>query len=232
MTGWRALAATAVLSAAVAGCLPRPKAQPEPRLYDFGPPPATTAATSAGPLLTSAVLVRLPEAPLWLDSTAIVYRLGYDEPARIRSYAYSRWVGSPMRLLGELLRRRVAERSATVVTAEAGLGTDEYLLQLQVDEFSQFFDAPGESRVVIRGRASLLRHGTREVAAQRGFTVERPAPSADAEGAVQGLADASRELTDRVLAWLAEMLPRLVSPSLPSTEPRPSPDSPPAVHRP
>lgn len=195
---------------AISACLPRPRPQPETQFYDFGPQPTTTSAASVGtPLITSAIVVRPPDAPLWLDSPALFYRLAYDEPARIRTYAYSRWVASPIRLLGDLLRRRVAESSATVVAGDDEAAAGEYLLQLQVEEFSQVLDSPTESRAVIRARAALVEHATRQVAAQHAFSIDRKAPSANGAGAVAGLADASRQLSDEVVVWVAEMLPKL-----------------------
>jgi cholesterol transport system auxiliary component len=128
-------------------------------------------------------------------------------------------VSSPVRLLGELLRRRLAEASGV-----AGSGSEEdsgggYLLQMQVDEFSQVFDAKDDSRAIVRARAALLDHAGRQTAAQRFFTVEQKAPSPDAAGAVAGLAAASRQLADEVVAWVAETAAALPRDARPADEP-------------
>lgn len=214
--------AALAVALALTACLPRPKPQPETQLYDFGPP--APVAQGGMPLIATPVVVRPAEAPLWMDSPAVFYRLAYNEPARIRTYAFSRWVASPVRLIGDLLRRRVAETSATVVAADEEDRRGEFLLQVQLEEFSQVFDSPRESRVVIRARAALVRHATREVGAQSAFAIDRPAPSPNAAGAVQGLAEASRELTDRIVLWAAEILPKLTP--APDNEPASGPPEP------
>jgi cholesterol transport system auxiliary component len=201
-----ALAALAALALAFAGaaCLPRPKSTPPVLVYDFGLAAETDAADPPA-VVAVPLVVRRPEAPLWVDSPSIDYRLAYEDPAEIRSYAYSTWVSSPVALLGNLLRQRVALASAGGMTAGADTGRDEgFVLESTVEEFSQVFDSRESSRVVLRALAALVRQSDRQVVARRTFAIERPAPTPDARGAVRGFGEAGRELADRVVAWVAE----------------------------
>jgi len=203
MTRGLAVAVLAAGAAATAACLPRPRPTPPVLVYDFGPAPAEAAAPS--PAIPIPVIVRPPEAPLWVDSPAISYRLAYEDAARIRSYAYSTWVSSPVRLLGDLLRRRIALATAAGPPPADPPDRDGGLvLHTTIEEFSQVFDTRDTSRVVLRARVAVERQSDRKLAAQQTFTIERKAPTPDASGAVHGFGEASRELVDRVVVWLSE----------------------------
>ena len=77
----------------------------------------------------------------------------------------------------------------------------EYTLRLELDEFSQIFDAVDKSRAVVRLRASLIRN--RAVVAQQTFGIERAAATPNAEGGVRALIAASDEAGSRLIDWLA-----------------------------
>jgi ABC-type uncharacterized transport system auxiliary subunit len=203
--------------ALLAACLPRPEA-PQPVVrYDFGPPgePAGDAVTIPVP-----VVVRPPDAPVWMDSPAIHYRLAYGNPARIRSYALNRWVSSPVRLLSDVLQRRLGAASpvdpAPANGEDAAAATAEYVLETHLEEFAQVFDSESRSRGVVSVRAVLLRHGGRQLVARETFRVEVPAPTPDAPGGVEALAAASRTLADRVAAWIAASAASLETPTPPA----------------
>ncbi len=83
-----------------------------------------------------------------------------------------------------------------------GVKTD-YLLRVELEEFSQVFDSPQASRGVAHARATLVRGG-RALAAQKNFVVEKPAPGADAAGGAQALAAAADQLVGEILAWAAQ----------------------------
>ena len=74
-------------------------------------------------------------------------------------------------------------------------------LRVEVEEFTQVFDAPARSRAVLRARATLL--GSRTLVAQRSFSLERPATTADAEGGVRALRDVADELMVQLIDWTA-----------------------------
>ena len=89
-----------------------------------------------------------------------------------------------------------------VIGAGSGARAD-YTLQIELEEFSQVFDAAASSRGVVVARASLVSNAKRVLVAQRSFSIERAAASADAEGGVRALTAAGGELIDAIVAWTA-----------------------------
>jgi cholesterol transport system auxiliary component len=169
--------------------------------YDLGPPVARPVAASA----TRPVLM-VPEivSPAWLDGHGIIYRLAYENDARPQAYANSRWVAPPAALLTQRLRARLAAGSGVVGGAD-GTRAD-YALRIELEDFSQSFSSAGASRVALRARASLVRLPDRVLLAQRAFTVERPAPTADARGAVAALGAASGEVIESLAEWTGQQI--------------------------
>ena len=200
MSRWRdatRCAAVALLCGALAACSLGTKTE-QPATYDLGPPRIQSAAKPG-----IAAVLYLPEAtaPAWLNGPGIVYRLNYENPPRPQPYALSRWSASPAALLTERLRSRFAAAAAKgIVTAPDGVRAD-YLLRVELEDFSQSFDSPGSSRVALQARVSLVSLATRALVAQRAFAVEGAAPTPDAPGAVTALSAASGEFVEAVLKW-------------------------------
>jgi cholesterol transport system auxiliary component len=143
-------------------------------------------------------------APGWLDSPFIYYRLAYQDAARPQAYADSRWVGSPADLIGGRIRARLAAAGKGGVVHPADSTRASYALRVELDEFIQVFDAPGKSRAVVRLRASVL--GKNALIAQKSFGVERAAATPDAEGGVRALIAASDEALDQLVTWTVASL--------------------------
>ncbi|KIO49902.1 ABC-type transport auxiliary lipoprotein family protein [Nitrosospira sp. NpAV] len=194
----------------LAGCA-APRTQIPTAIYDFGlerPSAASSAAdpSSSGPRLSASLLVAAT-SPAWLDNPAIQYRLLYHDRARSYTYASSRWAAAPATLLTQRIKDRIAGvNNDGVVGANDGVRAD-YALRLELEEFTQAFDTPHQSRAVIKLRASLIQRSTRSLLAQRSFGVEEAAPDATAAGAVRALSEASDKLIENLINWLAEKLP-------------------------
>jgi cholesterol transport system auxiliary component len=196
--------------ASLTGCT-LPTATARPASYDFGvshwhpaPNSAQTLPTLA-PLILSAI-----EAPPALDSTAMHYRLAYAHPQQLRPYAQARWRMAPAQLLRQRLRERLGE-SHTLLnagdplpTAPSALNTP-LRLRLELEEFSQWFDAPDQSSGLLRLHATLSQASAtgEQLIAQRRFTLQRPAPTPDAPGGVHALAEASEAAAHALEAWVA-----------------------------
>jgi cholesterol transport system auxiliary component len=166
--------------------------------YDFG---LLRADKEVNPRLQRDLIVAAVSAPAWMDNAGIHYRLAYQDATRPEAYAQSRWVMPPAALLGQRLRASIARASkAAVFTPADGVRTD-YTLRLELEEFSQVFDAPDKSRAVVRLRASLIRN--RGVVAQQGFSIERASAMPNAEGGVRALIAASDEAGNSLIDWLA-----------------------------
>ena len=198
MSMWRKAACCVVLASALAACTFEAPVSAVPTLYDFGPPPAYARSNPAVP---GTVIIAPVRAPAWLEDTGIVYRLLYEDAARTQTYATSRWAADPASLLTDRLRSRMAAIAGSVVAPTFGARSD-YTLRVELEDFSQHFQAPSQSRVALRARATLLASEGRTVLAQQAFEVERPAqPSAP--GAVKALAEAADAFTEELVKWTA-----------------------------
>ncbi len=198
---WRPVVAALAVCVLFVSCTLTQTRRVAPHVYDLGQPASGGQGT---PRVDVALLVPAFGSPAWLDTTGITYRLAYEDPTRVRTYADSRWVDTPALLLTEQLRNRLAAVARRVVDPGDGTRSD-YALRVDVEDFSQTFDAPGRSRVRALIRASLVDLGTHDVQAQATFQRERQA-APNASGAAAALADASRELLDNVLDWTAQKL--------------------------
>ena len=188
---------TLLLLALLGGCALGPQTVEMAR-YDFGLP---RADKEVNPRLQRDLTVAPVGAPAWMDNPGIHYRLAYQDATRPEAYAQSRWVMPPAALLGQRLRASIARASkAAVFTPADGVRTD-YTLRLELEEFSQVFDAADRSRAVVRLRASLIRN--RGVVAQQGFNMERACATPNAEGGVRALIAASDAAGNRLIDWLA-----------------------------
>jgi cholesterol transport system auxiliary component len=185
----------------MAGCAIGPEKRDAPAVFDLGPQRAHAAGN---PAIHATLLIPAVSASPWLDSPNIVYRLNYRDAGRPEAYAQHRWAMSPTLLLTERLRGRFASAARGVVGVQDGARAD-YALRIELEDFSQSFDAPESSKAGVRLRASLIDLTTRALHAQRSFSVERPA-APNAPGAAQALAAASDAVVEELAAWAAQSL--------------------------
>ncbi|OGA32380.1 MAG: hypothetical protein A3F75_04285 [Betaproteobacteria bacterium RIFCSPLOWO2_12_FULL_64_23] len=196
------LRAALLLSLALlAGCALGPQAREGMANYDFGLP---RSDREANPRLQQDLVVAEVTAPAWMDNSGIYYRLAYQDATRPRAYALSHWVMSPAALLGQRLRASIARASNGGVFTPADGVRAGYTLRLELEEFSQVFDATDRSRAVLRLRASLMRQ--RDLVAQQGFNLEHAAATPNAEGGVRALIAASDAAGEKLVDWLAANL--------------------------
>ena len=181
--------ASLLIAAALAGCTGLPKVAPAYAVHDFGAP-EPVAARGPGVPLRGVEVVAAP----WLASTAMQYRLAYVQPTRRQAYVESRWAAQPAQLVELTLKRAVR-------TGEAGT-TGACRLRVELDEFAQVFDDATVSRGVVEARASLLAPRSDQIIASRGFSLARPAPSADALGGVAALRGGVHQLGAELVDWL------------------------------
>ncbi|XHS78241.1 ABC-type transport auxiliary lipoprotein family protein [Burkholderiaceae bacterium UC74_6] len=155
---------------ACSSLLPAPA--PSPAIYDLGAPGAAVAA----PIRAVDV-----DAPDWLDSNGMLYRLG--DPQRVQRFTEARWAASPGNLLEERLRQRLVPKASGAT------------LYIGLESFEQRFSTATQSEVCVRVRAKL---GER----QQVFEIKRPGGTDAASGA-RALATASDALIEQMLAWAA-----------------------------
>lgn len=153
-------------------------------------PPASTANTRSPAL--PALTVQIEQAA-WLNGSAMHYQLSGSTPALLR-YRDSLWADRPAALLHTQLRQRLAD-----IPLRPG---PAWTLRLTLEQFEQQFAADLSSQGVVRWHAELRdAHG--QLRARRGLSASAPASSANAEGGVRALSQASAQLIDDTLGWVA-----------------------------
>jgi cholesterol transport system auxiliary component len=188
-----------------------------PVVYDFGP--GATALTASNRMARQPTIT-LPEvdAPVALEGTAVLYRLAYSDAQQLRPYAQARWTMAPAQLLRQRLREQLGQSRTILAPGEAGpvlpvTSTQPFvpqpaIVRIELEEFSQLFDAPQTSSALVRVRATVLQTGPNgsRTAAQQTFVVRRPAATADAAGGVKALALATEEVIAQLDAWLQQTI--------------------------
>ena len=179
-----------LMVALLAACTGLPKVAPSYAVHDFGGPEPVAARSLGFPLRNVEVVV-----PPWLASTAMQYRLAYAQATRRQAYVESRWAAQPAQLVELALKRAVR------TGGEAGT-SGACRLRVELDEFAQVFDEAAASRGVVEARAFLLAPRSDQIVASRGFSLARPAPSADALGGVAALRGGVRQMGVELSDWL------------------------------
>ena len=165
-------------------------------IYDLGPQPQYA---KGNPAIPGSLLIPSVRAPEWLDGTAIVYRLLYEDSARPRAYSMSRWAAEPASLVTDRVRSRFATVSRAVVAPGYGVRSD-YTLRVELEDFVQSFDAPAASRAAMRARATLSDTAGRKLLGQRVFMIDQPA-APNAAGGVKALTEATDRFVEELVAW-------------------------------
>lgn len=185
----------------LSGCA-GPKGAQAPVRYDLGAVLATarTAPASAVPVWLAGV-----HAPSSLEGTHMLYRLGYSHALQTRAYAQARWSMPVPELMEQRLRQQLAQKRAVLNPAD-GLQSRRQgaILRLEVEDFSQNFETPEQATAQVRLRATLSvwRGGAEQLLDQRTLQATRPCPSADAEGGVRALAQATDQVLEALERWL------------------------------
>jgi cholesterol transport system auxiliary component len=188
------LSCAALLGGCGVSLLPARAPAPVTATYDFGAFPADPPAR----LTDATVVLRQVTAPIWLMESQIHYRLMYDDPRQLRSYADSHWAGAPT----DLVAARVAHALAIAGT-EAAYSSKRYSLYIDIPVFEQDFTAANAATAVVQLHAQLRDPLSGEAYFDRTFS-ESVATEASARGAADGLAASVDKITVELLGWLNE----------------------------
>lgn len=161
-------------------------------VYDLGPPPAI----SSGSPPTVFVKVGSVTEPESLSTTDIHYRLLYDDPQQLRSYADSQWAGSA----GELIQGRV-ESALPDVWMTSPSHSIQYILDLQVQTFEQVFSSPTSAYDDLQVRVVLRATPDNRVIAEHLFSFRQPC-ALNARGVADGLSALTDQFTASLLKWI------------------------------
>ncbi|HEU4777521.1 MAG TPA: ABC-type transport auxiliary lipoprotein family protein [Telluria sp.] len=171
---------------------------PASTTFDFGP--AIPAAPAATPY--SAVVVTDVTGTAALDNERMYYRLNYADPLQARSYTQSRWSTTPLQLVTQRLKARIAQSGAKVLaTTDASAGVA--ILRTEIDDFTHSFDTQTSSAGSVVLRASLFQG--HKLIDQKTFSRKSAATSADAAGGARALAAATDAVAADIVAWLATL---------------------------
>ena len=192
----------AALAAAVqlAGCASS-KGTPN-TTYDFGPAraPATAPAMPSG--FVDTLVVTDVTGSTSYDSERIFYRLNYADPLQARSYANSRWAATPLQMVTQRFKTRLAQTGVKVLsTTDATTGVA--ILRVDVDDFIHTFTGVAQSEGEVAVRASLFQG--HKLVDQKSFRRTTPAATADAAGGATALAASTDKVAADIMAWLAAL---------------------------
>lgn len=176
------------------------------------PAPAATNATGASGKILEVEEISVPE---WLSGNAMYYRLDYQNDDRLAAYGQSDWIAPPASLLEPILRRALAGGGWRAVVGPRNPATADASLQLRLDDFSQAFAQPGESKGVLDATATLIDSHNDRVIAQKHFHIEIAAATPDAQGGAKALSDASRQFAAQLQHWAQSSAAGAQSPSQP-----------------
>ena len=195
----------AFLAILLTGCMLTPKTLTPVSIYDLGP---AASVMVTGPSRLSQTIVQVMDitAPIWLNTQSIHYRLAYHDPARIYTYASSRWTAPPAKLLTERFRQYFASHDIDWQRDNKNKENHvsvNYLLKIELSEFTQIFHTQNDSQVIVRLRASLYEPNSRLPIAQQSFTGEQPAQTDDAAGAIAAFILVSDNLLNELVQWLS-----------------------------
>jgi cholesterol transport system auxiliary component len=192
-----------VLLLMLGACTLGPRVKDVPATYDLGP---LRSFSNDQPRIHRSLLVYDVAAPEWLATSDIIYRLNYRDAARQQTYVKSQWVAAPALLLTQRLRERLAAATDGGVLGTADAARADYAVRMELDEFSHIFDSAAASHATVAARVTVVNLAQHTLVGQKSFAVERPALSADAQGAVQALAEGSDQLLASATAWIAAIL--------------------------
>lgn len=162
------------------------------------------ASTDQRPTRSPSLLVVDATTPVWLDSRAIQYRLAYHDPTQLYTYANSHWAATPAAMLTLQIRNRLLTETGHPVIKPGDGAQADYALQVDLTEFTQFFDSADSSHAVINLNASLIKRKTRTLFAQHNFSIHQETATKDAAGAVRALTEASDKLTKNLVDWISK----------------------------
>jgi cholesterol transport system auxiliary component len=172
-----------------------------PAQFDLGPLPAASQVARVLPAVSIASATSSP----FLDNPRMLYRLDYANSQQPQHFANSRWTMAPAQLIEQRLKARLGQAGSAVLAASDG-ARNVPLLHVAVDEFVQVFTTPASSTGQLTVRMAVFNE--RLLVAQKSFTQQRPAASADAAGGARALAGASDALITDVIDWLGTLPPQ------------------------
>ncbi len=196
----RGAAVAIACSLVLAGCASN-KGAPN-TIYDFGAPSAQAMTPAQGASRLPPIVVMDATGPAALDNERMFYRLNYADPLQARTYAGSRWSGTPLALATQRIKVRLSQAGVTVLSATDAANRVP-ILRIEIDDFVHTFASTSQSEGQIMLRASVFTD--HRLVGQRSFAHNAPAPSQDAAGGVTALAAGTDAIALDLNTWLSSL---------------------------
>lgn len=153
------------------------------------------------------------ELSLKLIPTKSIASLSSKEMHYLRStaqtgvYLYSRWSDTPASMIDRSLISSLQNRRlfSTLLPATSSASAD-MTLESDLHAFYHRFHEDGSSEGYIDITYRLIGSKTRHVVASKRFVITSPSLSADAQGGVNALTDATREASLQCTQWLIQLI--------------------------
>ena len=190
--------AACVCAALLSGCSTS-SSSPKNTQFDFGPA-IMSSAPAVAPI--RAVVVTEVTGSAAFDNERMYYRLNYADALQSRAYTNSRWGATPLQLITQRLKSRIAQTGTKVLTpTDASDGMP--ILRSEIDDFTHSFDSTTQSYGQLVLRASLFHQ--HKLIDQKTFNRKIPATSTDAAGGARALAAATDAVAADINAWMATL---------------------------
>jgi ABC-type uncharacterized transport system auxiliary subunit len=199
--GWVCLAAAFALSACSL-----PGARTQPLSHYVLEVPAATAPARAMPANGIRPVLLLRDAEPGGQAQSL--RLSYCRtPGTLAQYQYARWVEAPPKRLHTLLRQRLLASGlyAGVVPLGDGVQGDYQLNFRLLDFFHDATKSPGRAHVALE--VELVQRSSARLVGQQLFVADVTLSGENAAAAATALGQASGQVLDTVIAWLARVQP-------------------------
>ncbi len=133
-----------------------------------------------------------------------------DQDNQLNSYAYSRWNDAPVKLLENIIQQKLENSGLfKAVISSSSFSRADLLLESRLLDFRQKGINQGESTSIVRARFYLVNTANRSIIDSKEFTATVPLKTVNAKGAVDALNQASNQIADKLVKWLAENRQRL-----------------------
>jgi ABC-type uncharacterized transport system auxiliary subunit len=164
-------------------CFSAQRTAPESSVYDFGLVNETIRVK------TSIDFGRITAIDA-IDHRRIRYRLAYQNPAQIHTYAHNRWADTPASLLTSKLHSEFdPEQSASCA------------IQIKIEGFDHVFSSPESSSGIVQLHVGLYSKLSQQILESNLLQATFPAASVDSKGGVEALSKASSEVLMKALRW-------------------------------
>ncbi len=154
-------------------------------------------------LLLTPILGALP-----MRTRRILYR---NSDVSLSPYLYSRWEYAPTRMLMTKFLRAIATANIFMAVAYRASGArGDLLLETTLFDFSHHINPRAKtSDGVIAIMFQLVKNSSRNIVATKMFTIRKPTPTMNAQGAAVALNEASDALCLKLIDWLRKTVPPL-----------------------